>query len=57
MDEETSRNIVTLRGSISEKPRFSHSARGEEFYQFSLDVARLSGAIDTIHILARARLL
>ena len=50
-------NYVMLRGTVSEKPRFSHENRGELFYQFSLDVARLSGAVDTIHIVARDRLL
>ena len=57
MDEEVSRNAVTLRGCVSEKPRFSHRSRGEEFYQFSLDVSRLSGTVDTIQILARDKLL
>ena len=57
MDEEKRSNYAMLRGSVSEKPRFSHTSRGETFYQFSLDVARLSGAVDTIHIIARDKLL
>ena len=57
MDEEKRSNYVMLRGTVSEKPRFSHENRGELFYQFSLDVARLSGTVDTIHIVARDRLL
>ena len=57
MDEETSRNYVVLRGCVSEKPRLSHRSRGEEYYIFSLDVARLSGAVDTIRVVARDRLL
>ena len=57
MDEEKRSNYVMLRGTVSEKPRFSHENRGELFYQFSLDVTRLSGAVDTIHIVARDRLL
>ncbi len=56
--EETGRNnYVLLRGDMSTPPRFSHESRGERFFQFSLDVARLSGTMDTIHILAREQLL
>ena len=57
MDEETSRNYVTLRGCVSEKPRLSHRSRGEEYYIFSLDVSRLSGTVDTIRVVARGQLL
>lgn len=57
MDEEKRSNYAMLRGSVSERPRFSHVSRGETFFQFSLDVARLSGAVDTIHIIARDKLL
>ena len=57
MDEETRGNQVLLRGMISEAPRFSHESRGERFYRFSLDVARLSGTVDRVHILARDKLL
>ena len=57
MEEEVRSNYAMLRGVVSEKPRFSHESRGERFYQFSLDVARLSGTVDTIHIIAREKLL
>ena len=57
MDEETRSNYATLRGTVIEPPRFSHASRGENFYQFTLEVARLSGAVDRIHILARDKLL
>ena len=50
-------NSVTLRGVLAAPPRFSHQNKGERFYQFSLDVCRLSGAVDTIHIIAREPLL
>ena len=56
-DETRGNNAVLLRGVVSEKPFFSHESRGEAFYQFSLDVARLSGNVDRIHILARSTLL
>ena len=57
MDEEVSNNSVTLRGCVSQAPRLSHRSRGEEFYQFAMEVSRLSGAVDTIQVLARDKLL
>ena len=57
MDEQLPVNYVFLRGVMHETPQFSHENREERFYRFSLDVERLSGAVDTLHILTRARLL
>ena len=57
MEEINAVNYAMLRGTLSAPPRFSHSSRSEEFYRFSLDVARLSGATDTLHIIARRALL
>ena len=57
MEEVNISNYAMLRGVLREPPRFSHENRQERFYQFSLDVARLSGAVDTIHIIAREALL
>ena len=57
MEEEARSNYCLLRGSVSEPPRFSHESRGERFFQFSMDVERLSGAVDTVHVLAREQLL
>ena len=57
MEEVQRGNYVMLRGAVREPPRLSHRSRQEEFYQFSLEVCRLSGAVDTIHIIARAALL
>ena len=57
MEEANVFNYAALRGVLREPPRFSHSSRNERFYQFSLEVARLSGAVDTIHIIARQALL
>ena len=57
MNEETRGNYVFLRGSVSSRPFLSHQSRGENFYQFSLEVSRLSGAVDTLHIIARESLL
>ena len=50
-------NHAMLRGVLRDRPRFSHQSRGERFYQFSLDVCRLSGTVDTVHIIARQELL
>jgi len=57
MDELKRNNNVFLRGVVSEAPHFSHENRGEQFYQFSLEICRLSGTPDTVHILARSALL
>ena len=57
MEESKISNYAMLRGVMSEPPVFSHESRGEQFYQFSMDVSRLSGAVDTVHIIARRQLL
>ena len=57
MDEIIINNRCILRGTMAAVPRYSHSARGEDFYQFPLDIMRLSGAFDTINIVARSSLL
>lgn len=57
MDENTSTNFVQLTGVMASPPVFSHAGRGEAFYTFALEVARLSGAIDTINIISRKQLL
>ena len=57
MDEIKKNNHVFLRGSVSEPPRFSHENRDEQFYQFSLEICRLSGTPDTVNVLVRGELL
>ena len=57
MDENISRNFAQLCGIIAAAPSFSHSGRGESFYTFPLEVARLSGATDKINIIVRDELL
>lgn len=57
MDEDISRNNALLTGALASAPAFSHSSRGEDFYSFALAVRRLSGAVDTINIIARRSLL
>ena len=48
---EHSANRVTLRGSLCELPALSHENHGIRFYRFSLEVERLSGAVDCLPIL------
>lgn len=57
MDENISRNTARLCGVIAAAPVFSHSGRGESFYTFPLEVARLSGATDRINIIVRDELM
>lgn len=57
MDENTCTNFASLTGVMTAPPTFSHSSRGVSFYTFALEVARLSGAADTINIIARRELL
>lgn len=50
-------NVVTLRGSLVSLPEFSHENHGRQFYRFYLDVPRLSGAVDTLPVIAEKALL
>lgn len=54
---EHSLNSITLRGSLVELPRFSHENHGREFYRFTLEVPRLSGAVDLLPVIAEKSLL
>lgn len=57
MDETRIANRVTLRGAVNGGPVFSHESRGENFYQFSMDINRLSGTTDCINVISREQLL
>lgn len=51
-------NIVSLSGTITKAPTLSHEIlNGEKFYEFMLDIQRLSGAIDTIPVTISERLI
>lgn len=50
-------NSITIRGSLVELPRFSHENHGRQFYRFTLEVPRLSGAIDLLPVIAEAGIL
>lgn len=45
-------NTITLRGSLLELPKFSHENHGKRFFRFFLEVPRLSGAVDTLPVIA-----
>ncbi len=51
------KNSAILCGILDDAPRFSHESRGERFFTFPLQTYRLSGAADTINVLARESLL
>ena len=45
-------NHITLRGSLVSLPQFSHENHGRRFFRFFLEVPRLSGAVDTLPVIA-----
>ncbi len=49
---EHTTNSITVRGNLQELPVFSHENHGKRFYRFVLEVPRLSGAIDTLPVIA-----
>ena len=50
-------NFITLTGSLASRPEYSHSNHGRRFFAFDLEVARLSGTVDILPILASEALL
>jgi len=50
-------NFVELTGILGGRPTLSHVSREEAYYVFPLEVRRLSGAVDTLNIMARRELL
>ncbi len=50
-------NSIILRGSLLELPQFSHENHGRRFYRFTLEVPRLSGAVDLLPVIAPAHVL
>ena len=49
-------NTITLRGSLVALPEFSHENHNRRFYRFLLEVPRLSGALDTLPVVAEESL-
>ena len=54
---EHSENRITLRGSLQALPVLSHENHGKKFFRFTLEVPRLSGAIDLLPVVAEEGLL
>lgn len=52
MEPVAARNQITLCGSLLELPQLSHENHGKRFFRFLLEVPRLSGAVDTLPIIA-----
>ena len=50
-------NEIRLRGSLGNLPEFSHENHGRKFYRFHLEVPRLSGAVDTLPVIASESIL
>ena len=50
-------NQITVRGSLQQFPVFSHENHGKKFYHFTLDIPRLSGAVDSLQIVASEEVL
>ena len=50
-------NQVRLRGSLLALPQYSHENHGRKFYRFTLEVPRLSGAVDLLPVVAEDVLL
>jgi primosomal replication protein N len=53
MDEMQTNNRVFLCGSPLSEPVYSHMGRQERFYQFTLEVVRLSGTADRLNVIVR----
>lgn len=49
---EHTTNSITVRGSLTSLPEYSHENHGRKFYRFTLEVPRLSGAIDLLPVIA-----
>ena len=50
---ELTANHITLRGSLLSLPLYSHENHGRRFFRFTLEVPRLSGAVDVLPVIAR----
>ena len=53
MDMNQENNRVLLCGTMAGAPQYSHSAGGQRFYSFPLQVLRLSGSSDVLNIVLR----
>ena len=49
-------NTITLRGTLCQLPAYSHENHGRHFWRFTLEVPRLSGAVDLLPVVAEETL-
>ena len=56
MENSLENNVVTVIGSVSAEPVYSHEVYGEGFYSFVVNLPRLSDKFDQIPILVSERL-
>ena len=54
---EHTTNSITIRGMLSALPQFSHENHGRRFYRFTLEIPRLSGAVDLLPVIAEEQTL
>ena len=54
---EHTANHITLRGTLASLPMFSLENHGRRFFRFLLEVPRLSGAVDTLPVIAEEGIL
>ena len=57
VDKVIENNLVTIVGTVKNKPVFSHEMYGEGFYNVDLEVPRLSDVSDTLPITLSERLM
>jgi single-stranded DNA-binding protein len=57
MNEEMSNNIAEITGIVTADPEFSHEVYGEGFYEFGLEVSRLSQVADFLPVTISERLI
>lgn len=57
MEPTAARNQITLRGTLLELPQISHENHRKRFFRFPLEVPRLSGAVDTLPVIAEETVL
>lgn len=53
---EHTTNSITVRGCLVALPEYSHENHGRKFYRFTLEVPRLSGAVDLLPVIAEQNL-
>lgn len=54
---EHTANQIILRGTPASLPQFSHENHNRRFFRFLLEVPRLSGAVDTLPVIAEESIL